>query len=336
MILSLHCAPRRISKHDRYESQAPARFRRRGRGPFRSSGEGAGQVPVEADRGGDALRRRRRHRHHRAHDDGPRARRVQDRVRGGEPHRRQRRAAMDYLLDRPKDGHTIALITQTHLLTILRSKGKYKYEDLVALARATEDPQVLMVGKNSPFKTGAGLRRRGQGQGAQVRHHARRQRRPHRLGGGVARREAPAAGHRAVPRRRRHRDQPGRRQHRLRAGELRRGRVADQVRRHPAARHLRGQPAQGAAQRADRQGNRRRRRQPVHGARLRHFARHAARPRQGAGGRASKGDAGPDVHHLPGKLRPGARQRGRIRVRGKRSSTSSWSRASRHWKRSAC
>jgi putative tricarboxylic transport membrane protein len=61
-------------------------------------------------------------------------------------------AALDYLLER-KDGHTIALITQTHLLTILRSKGKYKYEELVPLARATEDPQVLMVGKNSPYKT---------------------------------------------------------------------------------------------------------------------------------------------------------------------------------------
>ena len=61
-------------------------------------------------------------------------------------------AALDYLLER-KDGHTIALITQTHLLTILRSKGKYKYEDLVPLVRATEDPQVLMVGKNSPYKT---------------------------------------------------------------------------------------------------------------------------------------------------------------------------------------
>jgi putative tricarboxylic transport membrane protein len=62
-------------------------------------------------------------------------------------------AAIDYLLERPKDGHTIALITQTHLLTILRSKGRYKYEDLVALARATEDPQILMVGKGSPFKS---------------------------------------------------------------------------------------------------------------------------------------------------------------------------------------
>src|SRR5688572_33196530 len=62
-------------------------------------------------------------------------------------------AAMQYMLDKPRDGHTIALITQTHLLTILRSKGKFKYEDLVPLARATEDPQLLMVGKNSPLKT---------------------------------------------------------------------------------------------------------------------------------------------------------------------------------------
>jgi putative tricarboxylic transport membrane protein len=62
-------------------------------------------------------------------------------------------AALQYMLERPKDGHTIALVTQTHLLTILRSKGQLKYEDLVPLARATEDPQVLMVGKNSPFKT---------------------------------------------------------------------------------------------------------------------------------------------------------------------------------------
>jgi putative tricarboxylic transport membrane protein len=61
-------------------------------------------------------------------------------------------AALDYLLER-KDGHAIALITQTHLLTILRSKGKYKYEDLVPLARATDDPQIMMVGKNSPLKT---------------------------------------------------------------------------------------------------------------------------------------------------------------------------------------
>lgn len=62
-------------------------------------------------------------------------------------------AALQYMLDRPRDGHTIALVTQTHLLTIMRSKGQYKYDDLVPLARATDDPQLLMVGKGSPFKT---------------------------------------------------------------------------------------------------------------------------------------------------------------------------------------
>jgi tripartite-type tricarboxylate transporter receptor subunit TctC len=72
-------------------------------------------------------------------------------------------AAMDYLNERPKDGHTIALITQTHLLTILRSKGRYKYEDLVPLARATEDPQILMVGKGSPLKTGQDFAQAGKG-----------------------------------------------------------------------------------------------------------------------------------------------------------------------------
>jgi len=71
-------------------------------------------------------------------------------------------AALDYLLER-KDGHAIALITQTHLLTILRSKGKYKYEDLVPLARATEDPQVLMVGKASPYKTAQDFFKAGKG-----------------------------------------------------------------------------------------------------------------------------------------------------------------------------
>ena len=46
------------------------------------------------------------------------------------------------------------LITQTHLLTLLQGKGgSVKAGDLVGIARATEDPQVLMVGANSPYKT---------------------------------------------------------------------------------------------------------------------------------------------------------------------------------------
>jgi tripartite-type tricarboxylate transporter receptor subunit TctC len=62
-------------------------------------------------------------------------------------------AAMQYAAGQPRDGHTIMLITQTHLLTIMRGKAPVKYEDLVPLARATDDPQILMVGKASPFKS---------------------------------------------------------------------------------------------------------------------------------------------------------------------------------------
>jgi len=72
-------------------------------------------------------------------------------------------AAMQYMMEKPRDGHVIALITQTHLLTILRSKGKFKYEDLVPIARATDDPQILAVGKGSPFKSAKDLLGAGKG-----------------------------------------------------------------------------------------------------------------------------------------------------------------------------
>ncbi len=62
-------------------------------------------------------------------------------------------AALAYAASRPRDGYTIMLITQTHLLTILQGKAPVKYDEIVGLARATDDPQFLMVGKGSPFKT---------------------------------------------------------------------------------------------------------------------------------------------------------------------------------------
>ena len=63
-------------------------------------------------------------------------------------------AALGYTAGRPKDGHTIMLITQTHLLTALQGRGSgVKVDEIIGLARATDDPQILMVGKNSPFKT---------------------------------------------------------------------------------------------------------------------------------------------------------------------------------------
>lgn len=66
-------------------------------------------------------------------------------------------AALAYANSRPRDGYTILLITQTHLLTMLQGKAPVKYEEIVALARATDDPQVVMVGKNSPYKTAQDL-----------------------------------------------------------------------------------------------------------------------------------------------------------------------------------
>jgi tripartite-type tricarboxylate transporter receptor subunit TctC len=66
-------------------------------------------------------------------------------------------AALAYAAGRPRDGHTILLITQSHLLTILQGKSAVKYEELVALARATADPQILMVGKSSPIKNAQDL-----------------------------------------------------------------------------------------------------------------------------------------------------------------------------------
>ncbi|HEX2135546.1 MAG TPA: tripartite tricarboxylate transporter substrate binding protein [Microvirga sp.] len=65
-------------------------------------------------------------------------------------------AALAYADSRPKDGHTILLLTQTHLLTLIQGRaGNLKPSDIVGVARATDDPQVLMVGASSPHKTAA-------------------------------------------------------------------------------------------------------------------------------------------------------------------------------------
>jgi tripartite-type tricarboxylate transporter receptor subunit TctC len=62
-------------------------------------------------------------------------------------------AALGYAAGKPKDGHTLLLVTQTHILTMIRSKTPTQFEDLVGVARATEDPQVLLVRKDSPLRT---------------------------------------------------------------------------------------------------------------------------------------------------------------------------------------
>ena len=59
--------------------------------------------------------------------------------------------AMNYINGQPRDGYTIMTITPSHLFTIARGKSPLKIDDLVGLARATDDPQLLMA-KTGKFK----------------------------------------------------------------------------------------------------------------------------------------------------------------------------------------
>lgn len=77
-------------------------------------------------------------------------------------------ASLAYAATKPRDGHTIMLVTQSHLLTILAGKTPVKYDELVALARATADPQILMVGKSSPIRSGQDLLAAGKGKKLKV------------------------------------------------------------------------------------------------------------------------------------------------------------------------
>jgi tripartite-type tricarboxylate transporter receptor subunit TctC len=61
--------------------------------------------------------------------------------------------ALQYLASRPADGHTIALITQTHLLTQLRNPNLPQFADIIPLVRATADPQMVLVRRESPLRT---------------------------------------------------------------------------------------------------------------------------------------------------------------------------------------
>jgi putative tricarboxylic transport membrane protein len=53
--------------------------------------------------------------------------------------------AMSYVNSRPRDGYTVLAITPTHLFAIARGQGPLRIDDLVAVARSTDDPIVVMV-----------------------------------------------------------------------------------------------------------------------------------------------------------------------------------------------
>jgi tripartite-type tricarboxylate transporter receptor subunit TctC len=80
--------------------------------------------------------------------------------------------AMNYVADRPRDGYTVLAITPTHLFALARGQSAISIDDLVGLARATEDPLVvttsargsirslddlIQLGRRRPIKWGTGL-----------------------------------------------------------------------------------------------------------------------------------------------------------------------------------
>jgi putative tricarboxylic transport membrane protein len=58
-----------------------------------------------------------------------------------------------YVSAKPRDGHTILALTQTHLYTIARGRSKLKIGDLVGIARAMNDPTFIAVSSKSPHRS---------------------------------------------------------------------------------------------------------------------------------------------------------------------------------------
>lgn len=63
------------------------------------------------------------------------------------------RAAHEYLVSRGADGHTIFALTQTHLYTIARGNSPVEIGDIQGVARAMDDPSVIVVRSDSPYET---------------------------------------------------------------------------------------------------------------------------------------------------------------------------------------
>ena len=60
--------------------------------------------------------------------------------------------AMNYVNAQQRDGHTIMAITPTHLFAIARGQGPLQIDDLIPVARATDDPIVITVHSDSDIE----------------------------------------------------------------------------------------------------------------------------------------------------------------------------------------
>jgi tripartite-type tricarboxylate transporter receptor subunit TctC len=65
--------------------------------------------------------------------------------------------AMNYVDDHPRDGYTIMAITPTHLFALVRGQSAITIDDLVGIARATEDPLVVTTGAVNEIRSLADL-----------------------------------------------------------------------------------------------------------------------------------------------------------------------------------
>lgn len=62
-------------------------------------------------------------------------------------------AAHQYALSKPRDGYTMLALTQSHLYTIALGKSPLTIDDVVGVARAMDDPTLITVSANGPYKT---------------------------------------------------------------------------------------------------------------------------------------------------------------------------------------
>ena len=62
-----------------------------------------------------------------------------------------------YALGRPRDGYTILSLSQTHLYTIARGQSPLKISDVVGIARAIDDPTLIVVHRDSSYASLEGL-----------------------------------------------------------------------------------------------------------------------------------------------------------------------------------
>ncbi len=75
--------------------------------------------------------------------------------------------SMNYANQQDRDGYTIMLITPSHLMTIIQGKAPITIDDMVGLARATDEPQWL-IAKKGRFASAEDMLKEGKGKALKI------------------------------------------------------------------------------------------------------------------------------------------------------------------------